>query len=50
MTDNFADSDEVILLDHANELEPTDPFEDAVTDEIVLLDVFRVDLADVELL
>jgi hypothetical protein len=49
MKDNFADHDEVILLDVPEPVE-TDPFEDLVTDEIVLLDVIRLDLADVELL
>ncbi|HEY5921383.1 MAG TPA: hypothetical protein VIV11_06920 [Kofleriaceae bacterium] len=52
MKDSFAVNDELILLDHGDVPEPaeTDPFEDATTDEIVLLDVIRIDLADVELL
>jgi len=39
----------VILLDVPEPSESApDPFEDAVTDEIVLLDVMRIDPADLE--
>ena len=41
---------DVILLDVPEPSESADPFEDAVTDEIVLLDVMRVDPADIEVL
>lgn len=52
MKDSFADADEVILLENRDVPEPseTDPFEDAITEEIVRLDVRRLALVDVELL
>ena len=59
MTDSFADYDELILTDTRQgadacvdvpEAIVTDPFEDAITEEIVILDVIRLDLADIELL
>lgn len=52
MKDSFADDDEVILLENRDVPEAvlTDPFEDAITDEIVMLDLMRLDLADIELL
>ena len=45
MNDSFA-ADEV-LLDVPEQVE-TDPFEDVVTEEIVELDLIRLDLSDVE--
>jgi hypothetical protein len=59
MTDSLADYDELILIDTLQgadacvdvpEAIVTDPFEDAVTEEIVMLDEMRLDLVDIELL
>jgi len=59
MTDSFADYDELILIDTLQGSDScvdvpdaiiTDPFEDAVTEEIVVLDEMRLDLTDIELL
>jgi hypothetical protein len=52
MKATFADAAEVILLEHRDVPEPseTDPFEDAITEEIVRLDVRRLEVVDVELL
>ena len=49
MTDSLAAADEVTLLDVPEPVE-SDPFEDVVTDEVVLLDVIHLDLADVEVI
>jgi hypothetical protein len=52
MKNSITDHDEVMLL--VNRDVPAsveaDPFEDAITEEIVMLDVVRLDLVDVELL
>jgi hypothetical protein len=52
MKDSVAVVGELDVPDHADVPEHvgSDPFEDAVTDEIVMLDVIRLDLAEVELL
>lgn len=59
MTDSLADYDELILIDTLQGADAcvdvpdaiiTDPFEDAVTEEIVVLDEMRLDLTDIELL
>lgn len=59
MTDSFAAYDELILIDTLQGADAcvdipdaivTDPFEDAVTEEIVVLDEIRLDLSDIELL
>lgn len=59
MMDSLADYDELILIDTLQGADAcvdvpdaiiTDPFEDAVTEEIVVLDEMRLDLADIELL
>lgn len=52
MKDNVAEDDEVIPLENRDVPEPSeaDPFEDAITEEIVQLDVRRLDVVDVELL
>lgn len=49
---SITDCDVVMLLDNRDipaQFE-ADPFEDAITEEIVMLDVVRLDLVDVELL
>lgn len=59
MTDSLADYDELILIDTLQGADAcvdvpdaiiTDPFDDAVTEEIVVLDEMRLDLTDIELL
>ena len=48
---SLAEADELIDVPEAAECDPfEDLFEDDVTGEIVLLDVMRLDLADIELL
>ena len=52
MNDSITDRDVVILLENRDvpeHIDP-DPFEDGVAEEIVLLDVMRLELADIELL
>ena len=51
MKDSINDQ-EVMLLENRTVLEQleADPFEGVITEEIVLLDVMRLDLADIELL
>jgi hypothetical protein len=52
MKDGITDNDVVMLLDNKDVPEQlgTDPFEDAVTEEIVMLDVVRLDPIEIELL
>lgn len=51
MTDRLADEDEILLenLDIPEPLE-ADPFEDAVTDEMLMLELLTLDPTDLELL
>jgi hypothetical protein len=52
MKNSITDHDEVMLLVNRDvpPLVEADPFEDAITEEMVMLDVVRLDLVDVELL
>jgi hypothetical protein len=52
MNGSITDCDVVLLLDNRDVPEQCaiDPFEDAVTEEVILLDVMRLDLVDIELL
>lgn len=50
MTDEFLDDDELLLenLDIPEPIE-ADPFEDAITDEIAMLELLTLDPTDLEL-
>jgi hypothetical protein len=52
MKDSITGRDVVMLLENRDVPEQCelDPFEDVVTEEIVMLDVMRLDLVDIELL